>query len=723
MATTETTKIIKIVVEGNQAKATMDGVTLSTKQLNEELKKVEANAQGASAATGGATATVLELGRTVSDSNYGIRGMANNLSQLASNLVFTTRAAGGLGAGLKSIWSAIMGPLGLILAFQAAIALLERMAMTSEQTSSSLNDVYGKSVNETVTKLMVLQKTIQSTQLTLEEKQYILGTAKEEMADLGITVDETATSFGDLEAQLDENIKVMTKTALAQGFLNTIQEAANDVAKAQASSLSEYTDSLDSVLLSYFELESLLGMTTTTGIAALGTAASRAQDEQQEAIKEAEFRLEKAFELLQELTEDGDRLLDYVFGGDEKQKNKRARALKIFKQGLFDVESVIRNSYKSLMIAETDNEIEKLKIQRNFAEQAIHDKYEQFEERQKIRLQDYLASIKGHEREAQLAADANAKFEQSMTDAAQQRTDAVLAIQSNYAQKILDKEEEIFDKTKTMEFDFRREYLDSRALFFDEARIQASEANNKILEEEIAHREEMAALLTPDSLARLEAENEIAMMRMQLKEQELDHEIMIINARKNINSEYLSFMQGIGSALAAASQQGSALATAALVIQKGAAIASIVLEAQRSIAEATTATGSANQKVVDFYAPMGFMGLAPMAAQIAANTSMLAANNARTKIGAGISIANILATTIGGNKNIKGTSTSTAGGGGVGGGRTFDFNLVGTTGTNQLAEAVGAQFQEPIQAFVVSSQMTSQQELDLEISTGASLGD
>ena len=58
-----------------------------------------------------------------------------------------------------------------------------------------------------------------------------------------------------------------------------------------------------------------------------------------------------------------------------------------------------------------------------------------------------------------------------------------------------------------------------------------------------------------------------------------------------------------------------------------------------------------------------------------------------------------------------------------GGGRTFDFNLVGTTGTNQLAEAVGAQFQEPIQAFVVSSQITSQQELDLEISTGASLGD
>ena len=71
------------------------------------------------------------------------------------------------------------------------------------------------------------------------------------------------------------------------------------------------------------------------------------------------------------------------------------------------------------------------------------------------------------------------------------------------------------------------------------------------------------------------------------------------------------------------------------------------------------------------------------------------------------------------NPNSTSTPTPQAGGGGD---RTFDFNLVGSTGTNQLAEAVGSQFQEPVQAYVVSSQMTSQQELDLQISTGASLG-
>jgi len=99
MATgSSTVKTIVIKVEGGQAIASMDNVTLSTKELNSELVKLSKNAGkgkggggGASGATGGATATVMELGRAISDSNYGIRGMANNVSQLASNFLFMTR--------------------------------------------------------------------------------------------------------------------------------------------------------------------------------------------------------------------------------------------------------------------------------------------------------------------------------------------------------------------------------------------------------------------------------------------------------------------------------------------------------------------------------------------------------------------------------------------------------------------------------------------------------
>jgi len=50
------------------------------------------------------------------------------------------------------------------------------------------------------------------------------------------------------------------------------------------------------------------------------------------------------------------------------------------------------------------------------------------------------------------------------------------------------------------------------------------------------------------------------------------------------------------------------------------------------------------------------------------------------------------------------------------------FNVVGASGTNQLAEAIGGQSQQPIQAFVVSNDVTTAQEMDRNIIDGASIG-
>jgi hypothetical protein len=50
------------------------------------------------------------------------------------------------------------------------------------------------------------------------------------------------------------------------------------------------------------------------------------------------------------------------------------------------------------------------------------------------------------------------------------------------------------------------------------------------------------------------------------------------------------------------------------------------------------------------------------------------------------------------------------------------FNVVGASGTNQLAEAIGGQSQQPIQAYVVSNDVTTAQEMDRNIVKGASIG-
>jgi len=51
-----------------------------------------------------------------------------------------------------------------------------------------------------------------------------------------------------------------------------------------------------------------------------------------------------------------------------------------------------------------------------------------------------------------------------------------------------------------------------------------------------------------------------------------------------------------------------------------------------------------------------------------------------------------------------------------------EFNIVGSSGTNQLAGAIGGQTQQPIKAFVVGSDVTTQQELDRNIVNSASVG-
>ena len=50
------------------------------------------------------------------------------------------------------------------------------------------------------------------------------------------------------------------------------------------------------------------------------------------------------------------------------------------------------------------------------------------------------------------------------------------------------------------------------------------------------------------------------------------------------------------------------------------------------------------------------------------------------------------------------------------------FNTVGASGTNQLADAIGGQSQIPVQAFVVSGQVTTAQELDRNIIEDATIG-
>jgi len=100
----------RATIQGNVLKETQN----TTKVLNKQ-----------SDATGSATAATMELSRVISDAPYGIRGMANNISQLVSQLGSASLKAGGLTAALKLMWKALAGPLGIVLAITTVVSAFD----------------------------------------------------------------------------------------------------------------------------------------------------------------------------------------------------------------------------------------------------------------------------------------------------------------------------------------------------------------------------------------------------------------------------------------------------------------------------------------------------------------------------------------------------------------------------------------------------------------------
>jgi hypothetical protein len=95
-----------------------------------------------------------------------------------------------------------------------------------------------------------------------------------------------------------------------------------------------------------------------------------------------------------------------------------------------------------------------------------------------------------------------------------------------------------------------------------------------------------------------------------------------------------------------------------------------------------------------------------------------------------ISIGSVIASIIKARKTAQQQISSLTGvsdSGGVGSGAVAppaepDFNIVGASPTNQLAQTIATAEQQPLRAFVVSDDVTTAQQLDRNIIEGASLG-
>lgn len=221
------------------------------------------------------------------------------------------------------------------------------------------------------------------------------------------------------------------------------------------------------------------------------------------------------------------------------------------------------------------------------------------------------------------------------------------------------------------------------------------ELENKIIADDLERKKELFAEGTQ---SRVDAEqlfltekqridNEISINEKAQVLERFNYEKELENAKKNLKENTLSLIGNLAA-------KGSAVA-------KALAIREIVMEQQKSIAATISATTIANAKAV-------------AASPITGGQPFVAINT----IQAGIGIASGLAQAVKSIGAINSNSNSPSGGSGGGGGGSRggqsapSFNLVQGTDSNQIAQSINGQSNQPVEAYVVSGTMTTQQEAD-----------
>jgi hypothetical protein len=138
---------------------TLSGATTRNVKVNQDLIS---NA-------GLAGATLTEFGRTMSDLPYGIRGVANNLSQLSTLMVTLISKSDGAKNAFALLGNQLKGPLGLILIFQAALAALDYFAGGTKKAEEATNDL-SDAVDSQITKFRVLTRAYNQIELVINKR-------------------------------------------------------------------------------------------------------------------------------------------------------------------------------------------------------------------------------------------------------------------------------------------------------------------------------------------------------------------------------------------------------------------------------------------------------------------------------------------------------------------------------------------------------------------------
>jgi hypothetical protein len=216
--------------------ATLKGVKL-TRIEYDKLIKTQHQAKNA---VGASTSATLELGRVLSDMPYGIRGVANNLQQLASNLFFMSKAtdaatgkAVGFGGAVGNLLKGLIGPAGILIAFQGIIAAFDYFSQGAKKSEEAV-DSFSKPISKVGSNLKILRQALNEGTISTEEANRAINKANSEYEDLNLKLDENNKLTDDSVIAIDNKILSLERLAKAQAIQSLIETEYSKIVSARA---------------------------------------------------------------------------------------------------------------------------------------------------------------------------------------------------------------------------------------------------------------------------------------------------------------------------------------------------------------------------------------------------------------------------------------------------------------------------------------------------------
>jgi hypothetical protein len=690
---------VDLEIVNQQIKIQKDLNTAAAKSslgLADATGKTAAQLKASKTQAGLNNAILLETGRLASDAGYGFTAIANNLSQVVTLFTSFTKTAGGVGASLKQLGASLMGSGGVLIAVQLLISFgpkifdfFGRLLGYSREMREVFKDAASE-VENTAGNFETYIRTLQSSTKSQKEKNDAIKALNKEFPDYIKQLDDANVSLKDVANNTDAAKKQndlyresIVKLAMARAAQNKIDELAakqlQEEIDVRTEALDKYGFSAEKVAEIEREYNKIAEDTTLKGRAKSKALEKAFNLQERNTIRLIKARNEENESLDRQINE-LIKFTDIQTDEDRKSGRSRKRRARIFKEADLDYEKNIAASQERIKKLETTNEKDLLLIKMDGMAERAKLKQKEFEEDQARRLRDFLlsdATLKEKE-------EAEKRYNNSIATSRQSLNDYLIQLDEEYLAKLDDLEStrELEDlagfgralqQFNTDRLKFQEEYLKS----YTDSEIDRVEVA-KLIEQD-RFNNEMANLKAQKAAKIAAGESTLAIDQEILNAEKANAETKIALAEQERDAK-IAIANQVGNAIVEVAGEGS-------TVGKAASIAMAIMNTK----EAFTAALGAK--------PYGPWNIAQAAAVLAMGMKQ---------------VKDIMATKIPGKEPSTGGAGTTI--------QAPAFNVVGASQTSQLAEAVSTAQQKPVKAFVVGKDISTQQELDRNITNTASFG-